>query len=1146
MKKLLLILFSLAAIGGFAQQQILLLTENFESPSNTFDFVSGGVGTNTGNNMWTINKKYSGAPSYPDTPPEDSIVSGNITNAPHSTYLHIVDSLTAANSTGTIANCNWAQNTPSDRFCFLNNGFCSLGMTNVIFTFFWVAGGDTDAYGELYYSANSGPWTKTGRAKYTNQDKWQYEVVSDPAFNNVKNLRFGFRWVNPTKSITPDISFGIDDIIAVGTYDDVNHPAHIKITAVSPDSVCQNDYLFISYKLTEPLCDAQYQIEILNSNLQIVNGPSFPVFSINAPDTVGSTAIQAPSTLSGNCFHIRLVRVSPAPMIVGDTSICFSIIHCPTSIFTTSAPVMNDIDTTCILSEIDVKFYSFGTFNNGNIYYAELSDSNGSFAAPYTLGSLPSKLSYQGPPGTVSGVIPASVPPGCGYYIRVRGTNPITIGTLIGPFCLTHCDMETNNITDLNYCIRYPNGTDTNILHIQVHHWNNQAVYDTCNNFTVQLLDMTTFAVVNTGGIGIFHDNKTDSFLLIVGPYSSLAVAPGTYYMRILSNCSSQTWNQTGTVIRITIGAPNPIAPVVTSPDSIYCNSGFVNVYVNPFNDPPSHYEWLSNGLNNGLPFIWDFNPLTINFTNAPVNTYSFQVREINYGCPGPWSGRNKIDIITLPKVHIRGPVKVCLGDTATFYVDYLPRTYYNWTAPAGVRIIVQGNSQVSMAFDSIGSFDLFNYSLNACGSDSGYYTVQVAVLFTAHIDSIHNVCKGDSLHLLANTWGEDKALLVKDSSITGKPGAMFNLIAHDDLIIDSFACKILIAGGQQASVDIFYKVGTYLGYEQNAAIWNYVLTSYPIVATTNRMTTLPDWVDIPMLKGDTLGVYLTTIDVPHTLMAYSPPGAPPVQGTLFRTDGTLDYIQGCMNDLTTGDQPFGPSLGARVWNGIVYYHTKAGLHYRWNTGDTTAVITANPSADSLYKVLIFDNQGCKATDTALIKVNPLPTVNVGPDTLICDGLSYVVPGVTSANHISWSPSTGLDNANIITPTFKYSDTVNYVITVRTDSGCSTNTHLKIAVQNCTSYIHVADAFTPNGDSHNQHFTLFANRIATYNIKIYNRWGELVYESSDMNELNDTNKGWDGTYQGKDQNIGTFVYYLTATDDYGKSISKKGNLTLIR
>src|SRR5207248_1167738 len=141
--------------------------------------------------------------------------------------------------------------------------------------------------------------------------------------------------------------------------------------------------------------------------------------------------------------------------------------------------------------------------NLGNIYYGEFSDSNGSFAHPDTFGHLASGQAYPGPPGTVSGQVPANLPPGCGYYIRIVSSDPPAIGTIIGPFCVKQCDVTTNHTQDIQMCINYPNAIDTVVLNVMTNSWTGNDRYDTCNNWTVELLSMTNFSIVNIGGLGV-------------------------------------------------------------------------------------------------------------------------------------------------------------------------------------------------------------------------------------------------------------------------------------------------------------------------------------------------------------------------------------------------------------------------------------------------------------------------------------------------------------------------------------------------------------------------------------------------------------------------------------------------------------------
>lgn len=261
----------------------------------------------------------------------------------------------------------------------------------------------------------------------------------------------------------------------------------------------------------------------------------------------------------------------------------------------------------------------------------------------------------------------------------------------------------------------------------------------------------------------------------------------------------------------------------------------------------------------------------------------------------------------------------------------------------------------------------------------------------------------------------------------------------------------------------------------------------------------------------------------------------------MYKTDGVIDFVQG-----TSNAYPFGTFTGPRVLNCKIYYSTKAGLHYVWNTGDTTTTIQVSPQQTTLYSVIVYDTSGCKNRDSVLVKVNTTPTVNAGPDTLICDGENYQMQATSSIQTVVWNPATGLSNAGILNPVFNNSESVEYILIAIDTTGCGSSDTVKIDVHNCNAYIEVPQAFTPNGDGVNDFFTLFGNNIADYEIRIYNRWGELVYTSTDVGALNDLGKGWDGTYKGKEQNLGTYVYYLTAKDTYGKSYEKKGNLTLIR
>ena len=82
--------------------------------------------------------------------------------------------------------------------------------------------------------------------------------------------------------------------------------------------------------------------------------------------------------------------------------------------------------------------------------------------------------------------------------------------------------------------------------------------------------------------------------------------------------------------------------------------------------------------------------------------------------------------------------------------------------------------------------------------------------------------------------------------------------------------------------------------------------------------------------------------------------------------------MQGTVNNYMFGAFVTSP----RVLNVRVYYSTKAGLYYSWNTGDTTATIQVAPNQSGLYSVIVYDTSGCKNRDSVQIDLKPSPLVD--------------------------------------------------------------------------------------------------------------------------------------------------------------------------
>jgi gliding motility-associated-like protein len=753
MKRLLLYVLALFTVVAAQGQTVQLYNEDFEDNFVPFTLNQGGVGNATGSNKWTINNLYSGAPVYPNTTPQDQTVSGTISFAPTSRYLHIHD--TVAQSVQGIGNANWNPLSASDQFAYTTNGFCTLGFTDVNFTFFWLAEGNANAYGEVYYSINNGPWVQTGLSQYKNQNLWKYEIITDPIFNNQPNVRFGFRWVNGAGGPPLNMSFAIDDINVVGTYDTQN-PVTINITNVTPVPVCQGNGVLLFWQLSQPLCDGVYEIELSDINGNFSGNPtSLGVFNIVNNQTTGAIYPTIPSnTPAGTCYKVRINRVSPAPAITGEVSICFEVAFCPNTITTLQPVVTMDPDTVCAGSVIDVPFYSTGVYIN-NTYVAQLSAPDGTFSTippPLGLGAFPNSDTYdpaQGSlPGNVSGLIPDTVSEGCNYYIRVVSFNPVAIGTLYGPFCIRHCDVETNNKQDIRFCINELEGADTTITYT-IHNYDTTSTYTGTNQFLVQVLNSQTLAVINTGVIGGVVSNTSGTITVTIPNLAGLfgiGLQPGMYYIRVVATESDMPWDINGTIIRMTIGAPSAFPPNITAGAPYYCVGQIGNYTINPYNFQ-SDYQWWCNGINNGVPFDWEFNPLYVNFGGG--GTLLFTVREFNYGCAGPASDTLASDVFGSPNVSIVGPSQVCVGDTVTYQVQFTNNTYYEWAiTSSNTSIVDTSNNVITLVFDTVGTGQFNVLVVNPCGQDNGNKNVLIKPLPPANIGADTTICDGSTITL--------------------------------------------------------------------------------------------------------------------------------------------------------------------------------------------------------------------------------------------------------------------------------------------------------------------------------------------------------------------------------------------------------------
>ena len=132
-----------------------------------------------------------------------------------------------------------------------------------------------------------------------------------------------------------------------------------------------------------------------------------------------------------------------------------------------------------------------------------------------------------------------------------------------------------------------------------------------------------------------------------------------------------------------------------------------------------------------------------------------------------------------------------------------------------------------------------------------------------------------------------------------------------------------------------------------------------------------------------------------------------------------------------------------------------------------------------------------------------------------------------------------MSRADISNPIISPDVNTRYVVTGRTDAGCVVVDSIDVIVTD-GSYIKLPNAFTPGGRDNNVLRILSRGDIKLRNFTIYNRWGERVFETRELTQ------GWDGSYNGSLQPMGVYMYRVEAVTSSGKTVTKLGNVTMIR
>ncbi len=458
----------------------------------------------------------------------------------------------------------------------------------------------------------------------------------------------------------------------------------------------------------------------------------------------------------------------------------------------------------------------------------------------------------------------------------------------------------------------------------------------------------------------------------------------------------------------------------------------------------------------------------------------------------------------TIPVFNLGPAVSICSGATA----PVLPTTSVNgitgtWT-PAAIS-------------NTTGGTYIFNSTSNPCAPPVTI-TVTVNPVITPAFSFIPGItiCAGDAVPALPATSSNGITGTWSPAVVSNTANGVYTFMPTSD------PCALPV----QFTVTVNPVITPTFTFGGSTSICEGAAA--PVLPATSLNGVTGTW---------TPAIVSNTASGTYTFTSTSTPCVPPVKFTVTVNPiiqpafsfGTSQSV--CIN--TTP-----PVLPALSNNGVTGTWSPATVD-----NQTTATYTFTPAAGQ-----------CATPTTFNYEVNPIPSViNIRKDTTVYDGTplpAYDFPVNIPVTGIKWTnseptigvPASGSGAVPSFTATNMTDDPVTAVIAATPYvNGCNGTTQLyRITVLPLNKDVFVPNVFSPNNDGKNDRLFVYSNYIATMELHIFNQWGQR------MVLLTDQKQGWDGKFRGSPQPVGVYVYVLKAVTTDGRTVNKKGSITLVR
>lgn len=230
---------------------------------------------------------------------------------------------------------------------------------------------------------------------------------------------------------------------------------------------------------------------------------------------------------------------------------------------------------------------------------------------------------------------------------------------------------------------------------------------------------------------------------------------------------------------------------------------------------------------------------------------------------------------------------------------------------------------------------------------------------------------------------------------------------------------------------------------------------------------------------------------------------------------------------------------------------SEAGQHFYWSFGDGSPVVDeftpeheyASPGTYTI-KLVVVDSMTCNISDSVSQNITVWDTPTAGFTFAPVPPQENMPINFTNTSfnaiRYRWTFGDG-DTSNLVNPSHQYNATATFdaALVAFNQYGCTDTAYAQVSAL-VSPLIAVPNAFSPNGDGINDKVYVRGFAIEKMMFRIYNRWGQVVFQTTDRNQ------GWDGKYKGALQPMDAYAYTLEVEFSDGTKATKKGDITLLR